>query len=304
MFPADTYAHTGTKRTSPLTLTEWNDVGDYLQAVTEKLGVNPQGGYGTVRAWLDALQGSLALLGATGYRNLLVANNATTPNSTVDVTADLLGIEGYVAGDVSVTADIAVEGKNGFDNLSADAEDANTWYYVWVGYRPATDERCGLLSKASSRASLVLSHSSLVGFTAFRRVGAVRNDGSSNFRAFQQQDGCCLYATADGGDARVLTNDRTTSMTAVSCAAMVPPTSRLAQLLAILIPTGGTGTCYLGAAAGDAGFLPAGVATGGEDHRAAVWMRLTAAQQVYAKFGGTATGGGMGLEVLGYQDTI
>lgn len=76
-----------------------------------------------------------------------------------------------------LTLDITVSGKNGLDT---GIEASNTWYYVWLIYDPATQEIAGLLSASVASPTLPS------GFTKKRLVGAVRNDGSSDFIRFKQ----------------------------------------------------------------------------------------------------------------------
>jgi len=115
-------------------------------------------------------------------RNLIVKVNATNPTYQVDVTADEVLLQTtagvpFRATTVSVTADITVSGANGLDT---GAEGADAWYYVWVIYNGST---VSALLSASSTAPTLPS-----GYTYQALVGAVRNNASSNFIAFYQED--------------------------------------------------------------------------------------------------------------------
>ena len=115
-------------------------------------------------------------------RNLLAFNNTATPNSKVDLTADEVVVratsgQAKVLSTVSLTVDITASGANGLDT---GAEAGSTWYYLWVIWNGTTT--AGLLS-ASSTAPTMPS-----GYTHKALVGAVRNDGSSNFVALRQHD--------------------------------------------------------------------------------------------------------------------
>lgn len=90
------------------------------------------------------------------------------------------------------TLDITTSGKNGLDT---GAEAADTWYYVWMIWNPSTAEVAGLLSASATSPTLPS------GFTKKRLVGAVRNDGSSDFKQFLQknqlvrfEDGYLVYS--------------------------------------------------------------------------------------------------------------
>ena len=82
---------------------------------------------------------------------------------------------------VTVGSNITIDINNPVGNinaLDAGSEAANTWYYIYLitdGVTPA-----GLLSASSAAPTLP------VGYTKKRLVGAVRNDGSSDFRSFIQ----------------------------------------------------------------------------------------------------------------------
>lgn len=119
-------------------------------------------------------------------RNLLLTNNAGTPNSQIDITADEVvlkstGGRSYVASTVSVTVNIASGVTvNGLDALPLEA--ASTWYYVWLIYKPSTGTMAGLLSLSST--VLVMP----TGYSYKALVGAVRNDAGSNFLTVYQRD--------------------------------------------------------------------------------------------------------------------
>lgn len=115
-------------------------------------------------------------------RNLLAFNNTATPNSKVDVTADEVIVKNtsgnaVVLSTVSLTVDIAASGANGLDT---GAEASSTWYYVWVIWNGSTT--AGLLSTSATAPTMPS------GYTHKALVGAVRNNGSSNFVAFNQHD--------------------------------------------------------------------------------------------------------------------
>lgn len=117
---------------------------------------------------------------AAGYSNLRID---VTGNATVDVDADFLTVfdssgNGRGLRNVDLTINLGNSGANGRDTGS---EAANTWYAVYVIYNPTTDTVAGLLSTSGTSPTLPS------GYTFARRVGWVRNDGSSNlFRTRQR----------------------------------------------------------------------------------------------------------------------
>ena len=125
----------------------------------------------------------------------------------------------------TLTAVITTPGAGGL--RSAEAESANTWYAVFVIDGP-TVSPAGFLS--------VLTSPSLpTGYTVFRRIGWVRNDGSSNFRRFNQRgagnDRRYGYDVTEA-TTQVLTGGTATSWTGVSMTSFIPTTSQLAILQA------------------------------------------------------------------------
>jgi hypothetical protein len=182
VFPDGPYEHTGeAKRGKTRTQSVWNEVGDNVAALTSALLAG-----GLVDARLVELEAKVAEWGGAVERGLEVRPGATSA-SQVRITATELGVEGYLLRDVDVTCDLTVHGKGGFDNLTADPEDASTLYYPYVTYNPSSKEVAAVFSKSPTRAGVNPSgaHSSLAGFTAYRRTGSAFNDGSSNLVPFR-----------------------------------------------------------------------------------------------------------------------
>lgn len=129
-----------------------------------------------------------------------------------------------------LTLDITTSGKNGLDT---GAEASDTWYYIWMIYNPGTQETAGLLSASSSSPTLPS------GFTKKRLVGAVRNNGSSNFRQFLQTDTDVDYFEQE----TLLSAGSATSYTALSLASMMPTSlSPTASINGKAGTSGGSGT--------------------------------------------------------------
>lgn len=157
-------------------------------------------------------------------RNLLILNNVITPNSKVDISADEVVLKNsdndpFVATGVVVAANMATSGANGLDTGS---EAASTWYYVYLIYNGTTV--ASLLSTSNGAPTLPS------GYTYSALVGVVRNDGSSNFLAFYQQDREIFI-----NEAVVFTGKTgATSWTAISGAdltafqGLVPPIAKMA----------------------------------------------------------------------------
>lgn len=162
-------------------------------------------------------------------RNLVIQNNAGTPNSQVDVDADDVLLTnsseaGHKASAVNLTIDIAVGGANGLDT---GAENPDAWYYVWVIYNSTTDTVAGLLSTSSTAPVLPTNYD----YKAL--VGAVRNT-SGNFVAAIQTERAVSFALSN-----VFNNkDSLTTWAVLSGAdltafqALVPPIAKTATVVA------------------------------------------------------------------------
>jgi hypothetical protein len=114
----------------------------------------------------------------------LVAQTASGGASatTVLVTADWLLVEdtggqGRRLADVNLSVAITASGVNGLDT---GAEAANTWYYVWVIFNPATGTVAGLLSASATNPTMP------AGYSHKALVSVVRNNSGSNFVGFYQ----------------------------------------------------------------------------------------------------------------------
>jgi hypothetical protein len=232
-----------------VTPADWLQVVEELFAALATLGANPHISsvdgtvYADVGARIQAAQSALILNSRVGRRALRIVNNNAAPNSKLDITADLLGIEGTIVQAVSGSVDITVNGLNGFDNLGADPEDANFWYYVWVGVNAAGNIGF-LLSKQNTRAGLVLTHATVTGYTKWVRVGAVRNNASSNFLQFIQEDDH-VYYRMDGTDANssysVNVTNTVSTVQNVDVKKYIPPTSRIATIFVVPIANANAG---------------------------------------------------------------
>lgn len=155
-------------------------------------------------------QGAASAVG----RNFAGRTNSSNPNYQVDFTASELSVKTSANASltlytVSVTADITASGANGLDTGS-DAGD--TWYYLYVIYNPSTATVASLLSASATSPTLPS------GYTYFALVGAVRNDGSSNFIKYQQNGADVSYEALNS----VLTGGSATTETQITISSFVP----------------------------------------------------------------------------------
>lgn len=149
------------------------------------------------------------------FKNLIITNNTATPNSQVDIDADEIVLKdsdgrAYLASAVNLTVNIAASGANGLDTGS---EAISTWYYLWVIYDGTTV--AGLLSTSSTAPTLPS------GYTYKALMGAIYNDGSSNFIKILQHGNRVnsVWAT-------VTSTIPTASYVSISLAAYVPSNAR------------------------------------------------------------------------------
>ncbi|OHB77370.1 MAG: hypothetical protein A2Z34_11550 [Planctomycetes bacterium RBG_16_59_8] len=158
-------------------------------------------------------------VGATeSYVNLVVQNDdvATESDNKLDITADVLTVEGVRLENVALSANIEATGAGGLDSGS---EAANTWYYVFVIANNDGTSWNGLLSTSSTSPTMPS------GFTKKRRVGAVKNS-LGNFLLFVQEGNKCIYSDWSTTQ-RVVSSGVEIGWTIVDVSPVVPSTSRL-----------------------------------------------------------------------------
>lgn len=152
-------------------------------------------------------------------RNLVMAYaTAATATITADEIVASDGTDYAVLSSVSLTVNITSSGANGLDT---GAEASSAWYHAWVIYNPTTGTTAGLLSTSSTAPTMPS------GYTFKAYVGAIRNDGSSNFVRFSQRGKVVSLATTV-----VFTNSNvvaTNTYESISLANYIPPTAALVR---------------------------------------------------------------------------
>lgn len=192
-------------------------------------------------AWYAHPTGSPSPAAIVANSRNLVAAYASA--STLTVTADEVVLKdssgaAFLASSVSVTANIATAGANGLDTGS---EASSTWYYVWLIYNGTT---VAALLSASSSAPTMPS-----GYTYKALVSVVRNDGSSNFIRFWQNDRRLGIATQNVFTAFAATAAGTYQ--SLSLTAFVPPIARFVSgSVGGTVSSGGFGVAVAGDANG------------------------------------------------------
>ena len=181
--------------------------GQFLQ--TQGSAANPQ--------WATVT--SPAITSASGLK---VTNNATTPNTQIDITADAASLRSasnlsiYVSS-VSVTVNFSTVGANGIDTGSIAA---STWYHVYLINNGTTT--AGLVSLSATAPTLPS------GYTYVMRVGAMRTNASSQLLKTLQYGNRTQYI-ATGATASTnlptMASGLASAWTAVSVSNFVPPTA-------------------------------------------------------------------------------
>lgn len=175
--------------------------------------------------------------------NLVVTNNSGSANFKMDCTADAIVMADGSTGQnkryksfysVSTTFDITTD-------LDTGTENSNTWYYLWLYSTDGSTLSRKVSTSATSPTGVTSADFKL-------RVGAVRNDGSSNFLRTTKQDGKVTYI----GDwpAPVSSSSTASPWTSSSISTYVPPHARQVFGVAFVDP-GSSGSAGNLAVTGD-----------------------------------------------------
>jgi hypothetical protein len=156
-------------------------------------------------------------------RNIAAKNNAATPNTKLDLSADELQLKDAngnvkVVTGVAVTIDFGTTGANGIDT---GAQGASTWYYGWVVAKE--DGTVAGLGSASSSAPTMPS-----GYTYKALVSAARSNGSTQFIKYRQFGNRVKYENVQ----QVVTGGTATTETTVSVTGNIPPIAPAMEVLA------------------------------------------------------------------------
>lgn len=167
---------------------------------------------------------------------------AWVSNSTIDVDATRLGVEGRLVEPVNVTIDITASGANGLDTGS---EASSTGYFVWILAKSTDGTHCGVLSLSATSPTMP------AGYDLKRRVGWIYNNGSGHiYRFYHCADGWWWWdENMSAADFQKVNNGTATSLTDVP-AFLIPSTADQVSMMVgvnnpttwngvILVPKGG-----------------------------------------------------------------
>ena len=172
-----------------------------------------------------------ALTGAVS--GLMITNDATNPNTKIDVTANLIGT---VVPSGTIGIDCTTSGLAAGNDLDSGSLAANTWYYIWAVYNGTT--MAGLASTSRTAPTMPANYT-----TAYQRlIGVAKTDANAHFIVFVQQGNHFVYdatSTVSSGTAAQ-------NWTVQNCSAWIPPIStRGFYQVCMQTQTGGGTIAYL-----------------------------------------------------------
>lgn len=157
-----------------------------------------------------------------GASGLVITNNTSTPNTSIDVTADSVVMVSATPTpiyrtSVSVTINTTTTGCNALDTGT---RAGNTWYNIWALDNGTTT--CGIISLSATSPTLP------GGYTYAARLGAMRTDVSGNFFRSKQRGKDTLY-NGTTGPRQITTTVTGASPASAAIANFIPPTATAAK---------------------------------------------------------------------------
>jgi hypothetical protein len=305
---------TGSARTAlrdaRLFWSEWQWLMDYLEEQRGLLGDLTTTGGGSITDAINGVTSAQSQAFSALAMNLRIETDETDPDHVVRVRADGLGIEDAYVTNLDKLVDLDASGLLGLDTGS---KSIDTWYFLWVGFDPDTENTTAIFSESFTAGGLTLS-GPLTPYTKWRRIGARRNNHIGDLIPGTQQGVRMLYdarrdqqfdhATTPGLGVGGLGS--ATTLTAIDLSPLVPPTSLIADVLAHVqgASIDGGVDLYPGNTTLDgstSGPLNIGVAASPDR---AIVRHLIATdddQQIYYKVD-AASGADLILSIAGYED--
>jgi hypothetical protein len=158
--------------------------------------------------------------GASGLKIQVTSDTNTTITINQIALSNGSGLV-YVANAVNVSNNITTSGAGGLDTGS---EAADTWYNVWIIYNGSTVS--SLLSTSATSPTMP------VGYTYKARVGAIRNNGSSNlYRSLQYGNEAVYVCGTNPVNKIIMGSGNSGSIVPVAVANYVPPTAYKIQVI-------------------------------------------------------------------------
>ncbi len=254
-------------------------VGDILDCVSDGTNVYAidSGTLATLEACINSQVSSTP---STGLSGLNITNDATTPNTKIDLTANAVevsdGTHFKVIGNVNVAIDCTTVGANG---LSAGSLAAFTWYYVWVINNGTTT--AGLVSTSPTTPIMPS------GYSYKRLLGVAITDSSAHFLVFVQQGNRFIY----DGTQQISMGTAAQSWTTQNCAGFIPPVSTrgLFQLTVVYASTAMTCALRKNGSASNMGHVMGYVTSAGTSAVVNDWIDTDSSQVVQLNVPAAAT---------------
>jgi hypothetical protein len=123
--------------------------------------------------------------------NLKIKNNSTNPDNQIDITFDYLTLydtkgRGVVISKIiPLILDISTTGPGGL--AASETETSSTWYFIYI-YSDGSGVINGILSQESDWSNVVINGDNPVDAYYVRRLDAIFNNSTSNFRSFKRID--------------------------------------------------------------------------------------------------------------------
>lgn len=122
---------------------------------------------------VNTLTGPSTSYGSSVTVNFLAQNNAGTPNTKLDLSANRISVAGFIKESFTSTIDVTTTGANALDTGTVAA---NTGYAIWVIYNPVANTFAGLASTSETAPTMPS------GYTKKRMLGKFSTDASAHFR--------------------------------------------------------------------------------------------------------------------------
>jgi hypothetical protein len=162
---------------------------------------------------------------------LRIANDATSPTTKIDVTANMIGT---VVPSGTIVINCSTSGQATGNDLDTGTRQASKWYYIWVIYNGTTLAGLASLSSTSPVMPGGYTYKSLVGV-------AVTDSQTGNFKVFSQVGNHFVYDEYQ----EVSVGSTAQSWTTQNYSAFIPPISTRAFFqLEMWIGGGQTGSRY------------------------------------------------------------
>ncbi|GGE36398.1 hypothetical protein GCM10007276_12360 [Agaricicola taiwanensis] len=173
---------------------------------------------------LQTFRDTMALLPAA--KGLVVRNNASTPNTSVDIVADYAvllgdaptatsGLSALFSG-VDLTINTTTTGVNGLDE---GARASNTWYHHFLIWGDGQDV-AGLSSLSPTAPTLPS------GYTHLLRVGAAKTDASGNFSKYVQRGNVARFGLMRQLTSGAQGSIATPTFSTISLSGVIPTTAQ------------------------------------------------------------------------------